>query len=315
MSQALYFDCFAGASGDMIVGALLDLGLDFQALRSQLSLLPLSGYELGATRVTRAGLAATRFEVAVQVMDQPHRGLREIDELIGSSRIGDPAKSTALAIFSRLAEAEARVHGTSIEQVHFHEVGAVDSIIDITGAAIGFELLGVEKFFASALRVGYGTIRAAHGLLPVPGPATAELLVGAPIYAGDIEGEFVTPTGAAILATLCSFGPMPHMTLERTGYGAGTRDPSGLPNVLRAATGSLSDEVHSNSWSNESHPAPEHIVIIETNIDDMNPQVYGYVFERAFELGALDIFTTPIQMKKDRPATKLTVLTTPDKLN
>ncbi|HYL99875.1 MAG TPA: nickel pincer cofactor biosynthesis protein LarC [Blastocatellia bacterium] len=316
MTRAIYFDCFAGASGDMIVGSLLDLGLDFDLLREQLGRLRLPGYEVRKSRVSRSGLQATKFDVEMEALQPPNRGLRDIGNLIEASSIAERAKSTALAVFRRLADAEARVHGTTVEEVHFHEVGAVDSIVDITAAAISLDMLGIDRFFASALRVGYGTIRAAHGVLPIPGPATADLLRGAPVYAGEIEGEFVTPTGAAILSTLCSsgsnsFGPMPRIAMNRIGYGAGTRDPHGLPNVVRAIIGDLDDTPSRAEDGPVTALPPEEILVIETNIDDMSPQVYSYVFDRAFEMGALDVFVTPIQMKKDRPAAKLTILAPP----
>lgn len=307
MSRIIYFDCFAGASGDMITGALLDAGLDFELLREQLGLLPLTGYNVSANRVTRGGLAATKFDVDVTSEHHSHRGFNDIREMIEGSGISDRAKRIAISIFRRLADAEARVHGTTVDEVHFHEVGAVDSIIDITAAAIGFDMLEIDGFYSSSVRVGFGTIKAAHGILPVPGPATADLLTGAPVYAGDTEGEFTTPTGAAILSTLCTFGPIPEITIGRTGYGAGTRDPKGLPNVLRVIIGE-------QAVATVSHQ-DEQIIVLETNIDDMNPQVYGFVFERAFELGALDVFTAPIQMKKDRPATRLSILAKPETLD
>jgi uncharacterized protein (TIGR00299 family) protein len=223
-------------------------------------------------------------------------------------------------VFERLAEAEARIHGTTADKVHFHEVGAVDSIIDTIGAMIGFELLGVERFFCSPLRLGSGFIETEHGRLPVPAPATAELLRGVPVYAGDDEGEFVTPTGAAIVTTLCeAFGAMPRMTVDRVGYGAGSRDPKGFPNALRLVMGEVEETNNRlDAFSDRAvraEPAgkpSDTIMIVETNIDDMNPQAYGFVKERAFELGALDVFMVAAQMKKDRPGVLLTVLCKPE---
>jgi pyridinium-3,5-bisthiocarboxylic acid mononucleotide nickel chelatase len=298
--KTLYFDCFAGISGDMTIGALLDAGVDFEALKNRLATLALSGYELGVERVKRSGIAATRFKVDVEAAKQPARGLAEISEIIGNAPLSQAVKARSLRVFERIAVAEAQVHGTTVDRIHFHEVGAVDSIIDVIGAMIGFELLGIEKFLASPLRLGFGSIKVAHGLMPVPAPATAELVKGLPVYAGDIEGEFVTPTGAAIVAELCeSYGAMPQMQVERIAYGAGTRDPKGFPNALRIMLGELAEAEGAEAQT---------VVIIETNIDDMNPQAYGYVMEKAFAAGALDLFITPIQMKKDRPAVMLTAL-------
>ncbi|HEX5732720.1 MAG TPA: nickel pincer cofactor biosynthesis protein LarC [Blastocatellia bacterium] len=302
--RVLYFDCFAGVSGDMTIAALIDLGIDVDSLKRQLSSLGLSGYQIRIDRVERSGIAATKFDVLVDSSPQPARHLADIREIIARGNLSELARSRSIQAFERLAEAEARAHGTTIDKVHFHEVGAIDSIIDVVGAMIGVEMLGVDSFFSSSLRVGYGTVKAAHGLLPVPAPGTAEILRGAPIYAGQIEGEFVTPTGAAIVTTLCeSFGPLPALSIERIGYGAGSRNPEGFPNALRLVVGELSDQTASE---------PENaVVVIETNIDDMNPQVYEHVLRLAFKLGALDAFITPVQMKKSRPGVLLTILCEP----
>ena len=297
-----FFDCFAGISGDMTIGALLDVGVDFDELKNQLSSLALSGYELDVEKVKRSGIAATKFQVKVEEAKQPARTLAVIREIINRSQLSESVKAGSIKVFEKLAEAEARVHGTTVDQIHFHEVGAVDSILDIVGAMVGFEMLGVEKFCSSPLRVGFGSIKVAHGLMPVPAPGTAELLKSLPIYAGEIEGEFVTPTGAAMVAVLCeSFGAMPAMQVERIGYGAGTRDPKDFPNALRIVFGEAEDVA-------QHIEEAQTILVIETNIDDMNPQAYGYVMDKAFALGALDVFVTPIQMKKDRPAVLLTAL-------
>jgi len=306
--RIVYFDCFAGVSGDMIVGALLDLGVDFDALKRELSSLAISSYGIKTRPVERGGIAATKFDVEVDLGDQPARTLADIRSIILESSLSEITKKRSLAVFERLADAEAKVHGTTRNEIHFHEVGAVDSIIDVVGAMIGFEILGVERFYCSPLRVGRGVIEAEHGRLPVPAPATAELLNGVPVYSGDLEGEFVTPTGAAIVATLCeTFGHLPEMKLSGVGYGAGSRDPKGLPNVLRVMLGEMADagtEIESSVASRQDHS----VTVIETNIDDMNPQVYGFVMERAFAMGALDVFMIPAQMKKDRPGVLLTVL-------
>jgi len=298
--RALYFDCFAGVSGDMLVGALIDLGLNLQALDQNLTKLGLGGYSIRSCRVKRSGIAATKFDVQVDEVSQPARRLADIREMIQRSELDENTKSRSIQIFERLAGAEASVHGTVADQVHFHEVGAVDSIIDVVGAVVGFDMLGIDRFFSSPLRVGRGMVKTAHGMLPIPAPATAELLRGVPIYAGELEGEYVTPTGAAILTSLCeSFGPMPVLRIDRLGYGAGSRDPAGFPNVLRAALGEVDEGIEGEA---------ERVMVIETNIDDMNPQAYGFVMEKAFALGALDVFLTPVQMKKDRPGVLLTVL-------
>ena len=304
--RVLYFDCFAGASGDMICGALIDAGADVNELQAQLASLGLSGYRINVERVKRSGIAATKFNVAVDEANQPHRHLKDISEIINRSTLSDLTRRRALRAFELLADAEAHVHATTRDRIHFHEVGAVDSIIDTVGAMIGFELLGVERFFASALRVGHGTVKAAHGLMPVPAPATAELLRDIPVYAGDLEGEFVTPTGAAIIASLCeAFGPLPEMKITKTGYGAGTRNPQGFPNALRVMLGEPAGEGRSSARLEEP------LVVIETNIDDMNPQAFGFVMDRAFALGALDVFLTATQMKKSRPGVMLTILCEP----
>ena len=306
--RVLYFDCFAGISGDMTIGALIDLGIDVESLKQQLASLGLTGYQIKIDRVERSGIAATKFDVIVEQSLQPARHLAEIREIIDNSNLSELARLRSIKAFERLAEAEARAHGTTVDEVHFHEVGAIDSIIDVVGAMIGVEMLGVDRFIASPLRVGHGSVKAAHGLLPVPAPGTAEILRGAPIYAGRIEGEFVTPTGAAIVTSLCqSYGVLPAVSIERIGYGAGSRNPEGFPNALRILLCELSDQTASE---------PENsVVVIETNIDDMNPQVYEHVLKMAFKIGALDAFITPVQMKKSRPGVLLTVLSEPDLVN
>jgi pyridinium-3,5-bisthiocarboxylic acid mononucleotide nickel chelatase len=299
--RTLYFDCFAGASGDMILGALVGAGVAPRALIEQLELLGVSGWQIDFEKVDRSGISATYARVQT-AHEHAHRHLNDILKIIYGSRLSDGVKERAARIFSLLAEAEARVHDQPIEKIHFHEVGALDAIIDVCGAAIGFELLAVEQFISSPLRVGTGMTEMAHGCFPIPPPAVAELLKGKPIYAGDIEGEFVTPTGAAIITDVCqSFGPVPPMTIEATGYGAGTRDHARFPNALRIFVGETSDE-----------PTDETLLMIETNIDDMSPQVVGYVMDQAFELGALDCYLTHIQMKKNRPGLLLSILCRPD---
>lgn len=282
----------------MILGAMVAAGVDADVLREQLALLGVDGYKIEFSVVDRSGISATHAHVQVP-HEHAHRHLSDIVKIIGDSRLTEHVKTRAVKIFSRLAEAEAQVHNVPVEKVHFHEVGALDAIIDVVGAAICFDLLGIDRFVSSPLHVGSGTVDMEHGRFPVPPPAVAQLLKGVPVYSTDIKGELVTPTGAAIITTVCSdYGPMPFMTLERTGYGAGTREYEKFPNTLRVLIG------EENGSSKES----EQLLMLETSIDDMSPQVFGHVMERAFELGALDCYFTPIQMKKNRPGVLLSVL-------
>src|SRR6266571_4870299 len=235
--KTLYFDCFAGASGDMILGALVAAGVQPRALIEQLELLGVGGWQIDFERVDRSGIGSTYAKVQT-AHEHAHRHLSDILKIIYGSRLNDRVKDRAARIFSRLAEAEAHVHNLPVEKVHFHEVGALDAIIDVCGAAVGFDLLNIERFICSPLRVGFGMAMMAHGTFPIPPPAVAELLKGKPIYAGDIEGEFVTPTGAAIITTVCDrFEALPSMQIHATGYGAGTRNPKGFPNALRVLVG------------------------------------------------------------------------------
>jgi pyridinium-3,5-bisthiocarboxylic acid mononucleotide nickel chelatase len=304
--RTLYFDCFAGISGDMTLGALVAAGVDAFALKEHLALLDLAGYEISFEQVERAGIGATRAVVRTEE-EKSHRHLSDISEIILRSRLVEPVKERAVRIFTRLAEAEARVHNIAVERVHFHEVGAVDAIVDVVGACIGFELLGVERFVASPLHVGSGTVEMAHGRFPVPPPAVADLLRGANVYSTDIRGELVTPTGAAIVATLCeSFGPVPPMRLLSTGYGAGAREYEKFPNVLRVLVGE--SEREGEGVVEDEGARDEELAIVETNVDDVSPQVLGYVLELALARGALDCYLTPVQMKKNRPGVLLSVL-------
>ena len=327
--KILYLDCFAGISGDMTIGALLDLGLDFYFLKNELAKLGVSGYDLSLSRVDRSGINAAKFDVLLSEIEinhhhdhsheghthdsslithhsslpphhsHDHRSLSTIKHLIESSTLSEKVKKNSLAIFQRIGEAESKIHGVDIESVHFHEVGAVDSIVDIIGACIGLEALGIEKIISSPLHVGYGTFTCAHGTYPIPGPAATEILRGVPIYAKEIEGELVTPTGAAIVATLASeFSKMPMIRIEKVGYGAGTRTYEKFPNVLRAVIGVLEIE----------DSTPDTISVIEANIDDLSPQIFGHLMEQVLAAGALDIFYTPVQMKKNRPGILLTLL-------
>lgn len=295
--RTLHFDCFAGASGNMILGALIALGVDRVALDGEIAKLGLPKTDLRVETVDRSGISSTHVEVVIPD-EKAHRHLHNIVEIIESSTIADSVKQRATAIFTRLAEAEAKVHGIDVQRVHFHEVGALDAIIDIVGSCIAFEMLAIERFTCSKIHVGSGFVDMAHGKFPVPPPAVAEILSNIPMYSTEIVGELVTPTGAAIIATVCdSFGPMPEMSVERTSYGAGTRTYEKFPNVLRLMLGET-----------EGSDTKRELVLVETNIDDASPQVLGHVMDRAFQLGVLDCWFTPIMMKKNRPATTLSIL-------
>lgn len=297
-----YFDCFAGISGDMTLGALIGAGADPARLREGLAGLGIGGYRIEIGSSIKGPIEAT--DVHVVIDESPlhhHRRLKVIREMIRGANLSDRVKQTAEQIFTRLAEAEGRVHGRAPEEVHFHEVGAVDAIVDIVGAAICLETLGWPKIIASPMPTFHGYAKGSHGTFPLPAPATAEILRGVPWRQLGIEGELVTPTGAAIIAEIASgFGEMPAMTVERIGYGAGKRD-FGIPNVLRVMVGEESAPL----------PALQNVTVIETNIDDLNPQFYETAMERLFAAGALDVFMTPIQMKKNRPATLLSVICEP----
>jgi hypothetical protein len=314
-----YFDCFSGISGDMTLGALVDAGCPVEHLREELSGLRVPGWELTAEKVWKNGMAATYVKVVTEDQSK-HRSLSAILEILQKSKLAPTVRERAAAIFQKLGEAEARVHDVPIEKIHFHEVGAVDAIVDIVGACIGFQALGIEKFACSALNVGSGTAKMAHGILPVPAPATANLLQGKPTYSNGVQKELVTPTGAAIVATLCdSFGPQPAMSVAAIGYGAGTADLEGQPNVVRIMVG---EEVRVGKSETKAAQAEacatgfdEEIAVIEANLDDMNPQIYGYFLEKGLAAGALDVYTTPVQMKKNRPGTLLTVLCKPQDTN
>ncbi|HZT59635.1 MAG TPA: nickel pincer cofactor biosynthesis protein LarC [Pyrinomonadaceae bacterium] len=309
--RTLYFDCFAGISGDMTLGALVAAGVDSRSLKEQLALLDVEGYEIGFETVDRSGISATRAVVRLTQDEKHHRHLSDIHAIIRRSRLSEAIKERASKIFTRLAEAEARVHNVAVERIHFHEVGAVDAIVDVVGACIGFELLGVERFAASALHVGSGTVEMAHGRFPVPPPAVAELLRAAPIYSTDITGELVTPTGAAIVSTLCeSFGPVPRMKISATGYGAGGREYKKFPNVLRVFVGESEPETSEVDGGGDVED--EVLTMVETNLDDVSPQVLGHVLELALARGALDCFFTHAQMKKNRPGVLVSILCRPE---
>jgi uncharacterized protein (TIGR00299 family) protein len=295
--KTLYFDCFAGASGDMILGAMIGAGVDPDFLREQLSLLPVTGFRIGVETVDRSGLSATYARVETAHEPAP-RHLSDITRIIEGSGLSDPVKQRAVQIFRRLAEAEAHVHNEPVERVHFHEVGALDAIVDVVGAAICFDYLEIDRFVCSPLHVGSGMVQMAHGRFPIPPPAVTELLKGVPFYATEVKGELLTPTGAAIITAVCSaYGPIPPMKTGATGYGAGTREYPDFPNVLRVLIGET-----------DSEASEERLWMIETNLDDASPQIIGHVMDRVLELGALDCFFTSVQMKKNRPGVLLSVL-------
>ena len=302
--KTLYFDCFAGASGNMILGALISLGVDREKLLEQLATLSTAEFSVVFETVDRSGISAIHADVRVPD-EKKHRHLSDIVRIIDDAPLSELVKQRSKAIFARLADAEAKVHGIDIGKVHFHEVGALDAIVDIVGSCVGFEMLGIERFACSKIHVGSGFVNMAHGKFPVPPPAVAELLQGRPIYSTEIEGELITPTGAAIISTLCnSYGSIPDMLVEQTGYGAGSRVYDKFPNVLRLMLGQSTEP---------STRGRERVTVLETNIDDVSPQVLGFVMERAFSIGALDCWFTPIQMKKNRPATMVSILCSREK--
>ena len=354
-----YLECFSGMSGDMFLGALVDVGVSPAVLEETVAALGV-GAKLEISRVVRSGISATKVDVwvagekdlpreefwanqtvarastpahshhgggagehshspadeisratAPATLNHAHehshgRGLTEIRELIGKASISDSAKRTAIAIFETLGATEAKIHATPVESIHFHEVGAVDAIVDIVCATVGAEALGVDEIICSPLNVGGGTVKCAHGTFPVPAPATVELLKDAPVYSSGIQAELVTPTGAAIVKTLARrFASFPEMKIEKSGYGAGSRDFPGHPNVVRLTIGDAVSDLAAKT-------ASDTVTVLEANLDDLNPQVFGYVMDRLFEEGALDAFGMPVQMKKSRPGTLLTVLCKPE---
>jgi uncharacterized protein (TIGR00299 family) protein len=319
LAKTLYFDCFSGASGDMIIGGLLDLGLPLDDLRAALGSLTVEHGGVTAERVLRAGVSATKFRVLENAVAAPsdpndhdhghghthhhhdHHSLTEIAGFIRNSALSPAGKDRAIHLFERLAEAEAAIHAMPIEKVHLHEVGALDSIIDIVGAVHGLERLGADRIVSSPLNVGGGTVKCAHGIFPVPAPATARLLQDVPVYSKDPQMELVTPTGALLVTGYATaFGPLPPMTVTKIGYGAGDRDPRNHPNVLRLMVGEAGDGTD------------EQIVEIACEIDDMNPQLFGPLMDRLHAAGALDVFYAPVQMKKNRPGTLVTILSKPE---
>ncbi|MEW6201008.1 MAG: nickel pincer cofactor biosynthesis protein LarC [bacterium] len=293
-----YFDCFSGISGNMIIGALIDLGMQISTLRNELKKLAIAGYEIDAERVQRGGIEAVHFKVTVSD-STTHRRLKDILDILNQSELDDDIRTGCRKIFTLLAHSEAKVHGKSPEDIVFHELSGVDTLVDVVGSLTGLKMLGVSEVAASPINLGSGTIECAHGILPIPAPGTAEILKGVPAYT-RYDGELTTPTGAAIIATLAArFGDMPLMRLEKIGCGAGSRNPS-HPNILRIFLGTSAETLKDFETQTVCH--------IQTNIDDLSPQVYGYLFERMLMSGALDVFLTPVIMKKGRPGTLLNVL-------
>jgi hypothetical protein len=298
-----YFDCFSGASGDMILGCLIDAGLSPQRLREEVEKLRIPTIQLKAKKVLKTGLSATQVIVEGRNEKRSHRNLKEVLRIIERSRVETEVKEKSEEIFKRIASVEAKIHQTPMEEVHFHELGGLDSIVDIVGSVWGIRQLGIERIHVSKVNVGAGFVKCEHGILPVPAPATLSLMEGKPIYSSGVERELLTPTGAALLSTLGSeFGQMPPMKVERIGYGAG-RDNLPHPNLLRMIIG-----------TSESTSGKERVVVIETNIDDMNPQIYDYVMEKLLAMEVLEVFITPILMKKNRPGHLLTVICPSEKL-
>ncbi len=304
-----YLDGSSGISGDMFLACLLDAGVDAKKLLDELKKIPLGFYEFKRTRAVRGGVAGTRIEIRDPGQHRT-RHLSDVEKLLGESALAEGVKAQALEIFRRLAEVEARIHNKPVSEIHFHEVGAIDTVIDIVGACLGLELLGISELICSPLNVGSGHVEAAHGSLPVPAPATAELLKDVPIYSTGVEGELVTPTGAALVSTLAaSFGPMPSMKVERIGYGAGEKDFPKHPNVARLFVGQSAEREKARPGA----AGDEFVSVIEANIDDMSPQLYGYFVEQALAAGALDVTCSAIQMKKSRPGIEVSILAEPDK--
>lgn len=301
--RVAHFDCFSGISGDMTLAALVDAGVDANAIRVGIASLGLP-IKLEFEKVKRNGFAATYANIEAPE-EETHRFLPDVEAIISKGKLSDRQRELALSIFRRLAQAEATVHGHAVEKVHFHEVGALDSIADIIGAAIGLDLLGVDRFTSRSVPPGSGTVKCAHGIMPIPTPATAELLKGVPLATAPVKAELVTPTGAAILTTVVSeYADQPAMTIERIGCGAGKRDFWEQPNILRLFVGCAAPQAAETDT----------VVVLETNLDDVSPEIIGYCFEQLFAAGALDVYTIPIQMKKNRPGVLLSVIANADKV-
>jgi pyridinium-3,5-bisthiocarboxylic acid mononucleotide nickel chelatase len=325
--KVLYFDCFAGAAGDMILGALLDAGLPFEELRRALGSLAVEGWDVSADRVIKTGITATKFRVHEHAHqgsgigdqgsghhhhhDHGHHSLAEIRAAINRSSLSDSGKARAIDMFRRLGEAESAIHGIPIDKIHLHEVGALDSIIDIVGAVFAIEWFKADRIVSSPINVGSGMVRTEHGVFPVPAPATVSLLKNAPVYSSGIQSELLTPTGALILTEFATaFGPMPAMKIDSVGYGAGDRDLKETPNVVRVLIGEAEEET---TRTQDPRPRTEmRVVVLECEIDDMNPQIFGVLMEKLYAAGALEVFYSAVQMKKNRPGTLMTIVATPE---
>jgi len=333
--KILYFDCFAGAAGDMILGALLDAGLPFDELKRALGSLAVEGWDVSVDRVVKTGVTAAKFRVHEHTHapsgsanrdpgsghSHKHHHLKEIFAAIERSALSEAGKAKAIKMFRRLGEAEAAIHGTTMEKVHLHEVGALDSIIDIVGAVFALEWFNADRIVVSPINVGGGMVHSAHGVFPVPAPATLALLKDAPVYSSGIQAELLTPTGALILTEYASeFGPVPPMTIDRVGYGAGDRELKETPNVMRVIVGSAIDEPEGVSPQTAgtiqalkpSSPQAHRVVVLECEIDDMNPQIFGVLMDRLYAAGALEVFYSAVQMKKNRPGTLMTIVAKPE---
>ena len=300
MFMDIFIDCCSGISGDMTLAAFIDLGVPLDWLKETVSRLPLPGFDIRLSSVSRNGIAARKVDVLVDA-GQPARNYAAIRSLIAASPLSEPTRRQSLAMFEKIARAEAAIHGCAIETVHFHELGGVDAVVDIVGTTLCVEYLGVRNATAAPVPLGSGTVRCAHGILPVPAPAALEILKQVPVYGSDIPGELVTPTGAAIITTLSDrFGSLPLMSVDAVGYGAGSHETPGRPNVLRIIAGRFQNPVTVSE--------PEPLLMVEACIDDMNPEIYGYVMEKLFADGVLDVCWIPVYMKKNRPATMIQVL-------
>lgn len=300
--KVLYFDCFNGAAGDMLAGALIDSGVPIDRIRSELEALNVSGYTVEAESIRKQGFAATKFHVHMDASkDQPHRHLHHIEKIIADSTLSDGVRKRVMEVFERLADAEAAAHGTTRDKVHFHEVGAIDAIVDIVSVCLAVEIIAPDRIVASHLPVGSGTVKCEHGIMPVPAPATAILLKGVPIQQIEETGELLTPTAAALLTTLCDeFGAMPSMHIEQIGIGSGTRDGKTRPNILRAMVGTSADQ-----------SATDTVAVLEANLDDAPGEWVGHCINRLLDAGVLDAYTVPIYMKKGRPGVVLSVICEP----
>jgi pyridinium-3,5-bisthiocarboxylic acid mononucleotide nickel chelatase len=325
--RVLYFDCFAGAAGDMLLGALLDAGMPFEELKRALGSLAVEGWDVSVDRVTKTGITATKFSVHEHAHqgsgigdqgsghhhhhhhDHGHHSLDEIFAAINRSSLSDTAKARAIGMFRRLGEAESAIHGIPIDKIHLHEVGALDSIIDIVGAVFAIEWFKADRIVVSPINVGSGMVRTEHGVFPVPAPATVSLVKHAPVYSSGIQFELLTPTGALILTEFASeYGPIPPMTIEKVGYGAGDRELKETPNVVRVLVGEAED-----LKTQDSRPRTDmRVAVLECEIDDMNPQIFGVLMEKLYAAGALEVFYSAVQMKKNRPGTLMTIVAKPE---